>query len=50
LQGIQDTNYSPHTANEKYYKYAMLLDANDNCIDHGTTEEMLAQKAVSNGQ
>jgi hypothetical protein len=50
LQGIQDTNHSPHTANEKYYKYAILLDANDNCIDHGTTKEMPTQKAVSNGQ
>ncbi len=29
LKCIQDTNHNPDTINEKYYKYAMLLDAND---------------------
>jgi len=29
LKRIQDTNHNPDTINEKYYKYAMLLDAND---------------------
>ncbi|CAN5473700.1 endonuclease/exonuclease/phosphatase family protein [soil metagenome] len=29
LQRVQDSHHSPDSTNEKYYKYPMLLDAND---------------------